>query len=442
MSGEFIRDLGEGLVLRRASATDAEALATFNSEIHRDSDQQPPDATVAAWVRDLLTQPHPTFSPEDFTIVEDTQRGEIVSSLNLIDQTWTYSGIPFGVGRPELVGTRPAYRTRGLVRAQFEVIHRWSAERGHKLQAITGIPWFYRQFGYEMTVGLGAVRVGYPADVPGLKEGESEPYQFRPATLADVPFLEQVYEYGSRRSLLACARDQALWRYELCGRSEASCNHAATRIISAPGGEPLGYLRLGLRLHRTEMVLTAYELKPGVSWADVAPTVLRYLRATGEEYAAREHKEFRRYVFGLGEEHPAYRATPHWLPRAPRPYAWYVRIADLPDFVRHIAPALEQRLAASECAGHSAELKLNFYRSGLRLLLEKGRLTAVEPWTPAPREWGNARFPGLTFLQLLTGYRTLEELEYAFADCAANDEAQPLLKLLFPRQSSTIWPVD
>ena len=37
---------------------------------------------------------------------------------------------PRVVGRPEAVGTRPEYRRRGLVRAQFEVIHAWSAERG------------------------------------------------------------------------------------------------------------------------------------------------------------------------------------------------------------------------------------------------------------------------------------------------------------------------
>ena len=66
---------------------------------------------------------HPSFGVGDFTIVEDIRSGDIVSSMNLIDQTWTYAGIPFEVGRPELVGTLPAHRNRGLVRKQFEVIH-------------------------------------------------------------------------------------------------------------------------------------------------------------------------------------------------------------------------------------------------------------------------------------------------------------------------------
>ena len=92
------------------------------------------------------------FRPGDTTLVTDTRTGAIASCLHLISQTWTYGGVPIGVGQPELIGTRPAYRGRGLVRAQFDVVHGWSAERGHRMQAIAGIPWFYRQFGYELAL--------------------------------------------------------------------------------------------------------------------------------------------------------------------------------------------------------------------------------------------------------------------------------------------------
>ena len=102
--------------------------------------------------------------------------------MYLIPQTWTYEGIPFGVGRSELVGTLPEFRKRGLVRMQYEEIHKWSAERGQMVQAITGIPYFYRKFGYEMALDLSGGRFGYEAHVPKLKDGETEPYRLRPAT--------------------------------------------------------------------------------------------------------------------------------------------------------------------------------------------------------------------------------------------------------------------
>ena len=133
-------------------------LADFNKMIFREPPATEPDEFVAGMdARPAQWQPS-DLRPRRLPIVEEAATGRIVSSMNLISQTWTYDGIPFGVGRPELVGTEPEYRKRGLVRTQFEVVHALSAERGEMVQAITGIPYYYRQFGYEMAMGLGGGR--------------------------------------------------------------------------------------------------------------------------------------------------------------------------------------------------------------------------------------------------------------------------------------------
>jgi hypothetical protein len=199
----ILRDLGNGLIMRRSTAEDADALAKFNGRIHGENELD--TQRVAAWTHDLLARPHPTLRPDDFTLVEETVSGRIVSSMNLIPQTWSYEGIEFGVGRPELVGTLPEYRNRGLVRLQFEEIHKWSAERGHMVQGITGIPYYYRLFGYEMALDLAGRRFGYEPNVPKLKEGEEESYRIRSATEDDLSFVAQVYEHAIRRLRLLCA---------------------------------------------------------------------------------------------------------------------------------------------------------------------------------------------------------------------------------------------
>ena len=43
------RDLGGGLILRRATPEDADRLAEFNSGIHRDEDNGEPDKRVGVW---------------------------------------------------------------------------------------------------------------------------------------------------------------------------------------------------------------------------------------------------------------------------------------------------------------------------------------------------------------------------------------------------------
>ena len=54
-------------------------------------------------------------------------------------------------------------------------------------------------------------------------------------------------------------------------------------------------------------------------------------------------------------------------------------------------------------------------------------------------EDADALFPDLTFLQLLFGYRSYDELDMAFADCFANNaEAAVLLNALFPKRPSYV----
>jgi hypothetical protein len=450
MHSHPIRNLGDGLILRRATVDDTDRLAAFHAAVHSDAGPQSPDEGVRAWVRDLMSGRHPTFRPNDFCLVEESRSGDVVSSLCLISQTWSYDGVPFGVGRPELVGTRSDYRRRGLVRTQMEFVHGWSAERGESVLGITGIPNYYRQFGYEMGLEMGGGRVGYGPQVPKLKDGQAEPYHVRPAAGADLPAIQRLYEAGCRRSLVACVRDEALWRYEITGAGLANVNRRELAVIEAGAGEVVGFLAHPPMLWQQAIAALAYELSPGVSWLEVTPSVVRYLWRAGETLAAQEGKgPLEAFSFSLGTEHPVYRAFEKRLPRIRPPYAWYVRVPDLPGFVRRIAPVLERRLAASVAPGYGGEIKISFYRDGLRMAFEKGRLVAsgawqppAEPWDPPPGESCHAVFPDLTFLQLLFGYRSLEELKYAYKDCGTyGDEAPVLLDALFPRRASHLWEV-
>lgn len=76
----------QSLVLRRATLADRDALVAFNADVLRYQDASEPDPGVAAWTQDLLDGRHPQVGLDDFSVVEDTQSGRIVSSLCLISQ--------------------------------------------------------------------------------------------------------------------------------------------------------------------------------------------------------------------------------------------------------------------------------------------------------------------------------------------------------------------
>lgn len=429
------RDLGGGLVLRRSTPADTDSLAEFNSRIHGGDT---PDANIGAWTRDLLKGTHPTFAVDDFLIVERTADGKIVSSTNLISQTWAYSGIPFKVGRPELVGTELEYRRRGLVRQQMEVLHAWSEARGEMVQAITGIPNYYRQFGYEMTVDMECGRYVHFAQNKPLAAEKTEPYTVRLAGVEDIQTLERCYAGSERRNVLTCLRSDVDWLYELTGKDPANMDRVELYIIESEERQPVGALAVKSVAWGDGLAVQFYGLLPNHSILMVTPSVMRFLWRRGQEKMD-AGKTCTRLILLLGENHPVYAVLDRRLTSPINPYAYFIRVPDLPRFLRHIAPVLEQRLANSACAGHSGELTLSFYRDGIRMKFEKGRLAEVDRFMPASWEDGDATFPDLTFLQLLFQSRSLDELGYAYTDCLATTEGKALLNALFPRSPSAVW---
>jgi hypothetical protein len=436
--------LGDGLILRRGAAADADRLAAFNLRIHSDNPAEP-QMGLDFWTRDLLSGRHPTICPEDFTVVEDMASGQVVSTLCLIPQTWSYEGIPLAVGRPELVGTDPDFRNRGLVRRQFEVIHAWSQARGELMQAITGIPYYYRQFGYEMGLELGGMHSGYLSSaVKDLAEGEVEAVVFRPAGEADLAWIAECYRRGYQRYPLSAVRDEALWRYELIGRNPRNENGICFFIIQTAEGKQIGFLGVPSepRYGGKVIACTLLEMESGVNWQQIAPGLLRFLRAEGEKVATTLNRTCEQVGFSLGSSHPVYEVLKDKLPLERKPYAYYVRVPDLATFLLHIAPGLDKRLGASVVAGFEGELRFSFYKRGLRLKFVQGHLDAVEEYRPTSWSDADAAFPDQVFLQLLFGYRSLDELCYAFADCWVNGQARLVLDTLFPKKPSLVWPVS
>ena len=445
---QILRDLGDGLVLRSATVDDIEELAALIDDRGGDLDES--RRPIVIWTRDLMDGNLPGFAPGDFTVVQDTRTGQIVSTLNLISQTWSYEGIEFGVGRVDAVVTDREYRRRGLSRAQMELVHEWSAERGEKVLGITGIPWYYRQYGYELAMDWKGGRRGYGSDVPRLPDGETEPYLFRAATEADLSLLAGLYAEGMRRYPVWCVRDEDMFRYDLNAPVDKATHFNVTIVIESAGGEPVGMLRQGHSLRGDRMAAGIYELQPGTPWPAVTPSVIRHLQATGEEHARRDGVEYSGgFALSLGVEHPAYSAMSDRLPVVEPPNAWYMRVPDLPDFLRHIAPALERRLAESVAGGYTGDLKLGFVHGGLHMRLEGGRIASVEPRVPtqdnlsATAATVDALFPGLIFLQLLFGFRSVEEIEYAYPDCiVTSGEARALLGALFPKRHSMVYAIQ
>jgi GNAT superfamily N-acetyltransferase len=443
----YTRDLGDGLILRWSTPRDTEDIAYLNSSVFRNNPEEPLNEPLANLMREVMSGQHLMMSPGDFALVEDTRRTEhpLVAGTCFWRQTWEYEGIPFTIGRPEIVATDPEYRNRGLVRAIFELIHARSEAEGHLAQGITGIRYFYRQFGYEYALDLGVQRITHFALIPKSQEGVPEPYTLRDAAEEDIPLIQQLYDQYRTPYPVSTKIDESWWRYQIRSLGKVNVDdYWHIQMIVNTENVAQGYV-ITPRL-RWRQSLSIYDLATvsSVNLQALMPSLLRALQTYAQRVPATPGAgPAESFSFRLGVKHLAYDVLGKDLAFEPQlPYAWYVRVPDLPKFIRHIAPALEARLANSALAGYSGTLTLNFYRGGLQIEFAEGKLTGAENWQiPLWHPGADAGFPPLVFLQLLFGRRSLEDLQYAFPDVEAKNEVELLLKTLFPASPSWVIPL-
>jgi hypothetical protein len=456
-SPSYIGSLGGGLIRRWSTAADTEKFAVLLGTVFRDEDDELPNPRPMAEARLLMKPGFPYMTSNDVAVVEDTSRPErpLVASTTFWRHTWSYAGIPFGVTRPELVAADPAYRNRGLIRAVFEMIHARGAAEGHLLQGITGIPYFYRQFGYEYVLDLGGSRTTYFSLIPAKKGDEPEPCTLRRARVEDIDRITALYNLRRSASLLWHEAPVDRWRQVIAAWDDPAvrdqdvllaANSGQYWMILNAAEEICGYVWIAARRWSGALLVHELALAPGTDLHRLVPSLLRALRAYGQGVPAvkADMPPCSEIEFGLGRTHPLYDLLGDALaPKVEPPYAWYIRIPDVPAFLRLIAPALEERLAQSVLAGYTGDLKIDLYRGGLRLRFEQGKLATAEPWRPPIHGDEDTALgcPPLTFLQLLLGYRSLDELRAIFPDIWVKDEHRLLITTLFPKKPSMVEPL-
>jgi predicted N-acetyltransferase YhbS len=413
------QSLSDGLVMRTAACeADVEAVAAFNALIHGPG--------VAPMTLDLYLR-HPDTTARDLVFVEDAA-GQVVSSLCLIPWKWHIDGVSLQAGEMGIVGTADAYRRRGLVRAQDGYFKRRLQERGCLVSHIQGIPYYYRQFGYEYALPLEG---GLKLELEQVGEPFGGPYTFRPAGRADIPALCALHERAAAELAIHAVRSESVWGY-LLAHSAGSEMECATWLIEQ-GGAAVGYMRVP-RYHFGEELAVNEVSALSFSAATAVLAQLRVLAQAEGRPGIRLNLPANCTLMRLARSLGA---------RDLGTYAWQIYLPDPVGLLRALTPALERRLAASPFAGLTRVVVLSFYRSGAALHFEGGRLAAVSELAADALAGFSAdlRLPPTAFTPLVLGYRNLDELRTAYPDVGADARWRLLLDTLFPRGESFLYTV-
>jgi predicted N-acetyltransferase YhbS len=329
-----------GLVLRAAQPADVDQIVALLTE----------RGDAADAVDHQLIVDDPDAGWESCAVVVHGDR--IVSTATLLDETLVLSGVSIAAGQVELVATDRAYEGRGLVRALMDWAHERSARRGHLVQVMIGIPYFYRLFGYQYSIVLPQARA--VQTVPPL----SDDHAVRQAGPGDIAAMTNLQDATQRAYDLSMPHSPACWRW-LVARD------GTTQLLVERDGVAVATGRITPPDDGDVTLGEVAAVDPAAAYALLAHAATR----TGAgDLAVKE----RPGCVG-GDALDRFLAPP---PQQAERY--YTRIPDVATLLNHLRPVLSARLAASDLAGDSGDAVVSFFRQHVRLPYAKGAVGEVE----------------------------------------------------------------
>jgi len=366
-----------------------------------------------------LIRHHPEMTLENFFVIK--HHGKTVASLNLIPAKWNIGGVPLKVAEMGCVATLTEHRHRGLQRRLANEFHKQVAEYGYDLCAIEGIPYFYRQFGYEYAIPLlEETRIR----LEQIPDHESK-LKIRPFTYEDIPKAMQLLMQSQKKFYVHIVRDKQIWNMQ----QETGIASADTFEAYAveKDGEMTAYIRVSDKPENKELILR----EATDTDHNTGKAILKFLKDMGKQRGFETLLAQISYYDSLAEQLFALGA----VQRIP-PYAWQIRVVDYVKIFQKMKPLFEKRLGASTYCHLTERLNFNFYRFTVQITVEDGVITDIQRLESS--EDRTIMINPLVFTQLLLGYRSRHELEMTYPDFIIRPSHKHLIDVLFPKLPSHI----
>lgn len=373
---------------------------------------------VDSLVKKLIDH-HPTMTLNDFFVAE--QHDKIVASLNLIPEKWSLGGILLKVAELGCVATLPEYRNLGLQRRLVNQFHKQAEEQEYDLCAIEGIPYFYRQFGYEYAIPLNEETRIRLDQIPDYESS----LDIRPFREEDIPKVMQLLTQSQRKFYVHTVRDEQIWKMQQ--KTGLASENKFDSFAVEKEGKMLAYLRISDKPENKELVLR--ETVDTDHYTSKA--ILKFLKDTGKHRGFETLTANISYLDPLSEQLVALGA----IQRIP-PYAWQIRIINHVKIFQKMKTLFEKRIATSPYCHLTEKLNFNFRRYTVQVTVEDGVITDIQRL-----ESDEDRTIGLNplaFTQLLFGHRSRNELEMIYPDFGIRQSHKHLIDVLFPKLPSHI----
>lgn len=405
-----------------------EELLKFHSIVHPDDDPEELRRQI-----DHL----PGFSREMNYYIRDTDKGLIVSSLNSIPSIWMYEDVSLRNLELGWVGTLKEYRRRGFNRILQTYFDELLLKGEYDISTIMGIPFYYRQFGYDFVIPMDRtvwIRTNQVLPFDEKNPPEYMKFEVRVAEKKDHPAMMELFDEHNRDLLVYVPRSKELWEVQEKFKRQFENEFQTYVVIDA--SKTIGYFRVVKNISK--------DSPPKKSSMNVIESSIQTYDGVLRVFQFLREEALRSDILLLSSQGPSCNT----LSKVMENFGGYVgdgwkyqiRIPNMVEFLKKISPVLEKRLKGTMFEGITNDVIMNTFQNCYVLKFSAGKIVDVADLGPQEVDENRAfRSPPQDLVRLILGAYSVEELKQNNIDFIVSSGVRLITETLFPKIESSIY---
>jgi len=389
------------------------AIINLNMVVHQEE-------ILEAFIRRISLK-HPRKNEILWFYIKDNKKNKLVSSICLTPLDWQIEDIALPICEMEFVGTLEEYRGKRFIKTLNDLYENVMEQNGYILSVIRGIPYYYRNLGYEYTSSLDDRIMISVSKIPQI---DYKQITIRKADLRDLSFIESKYKEFHQNFYIYNRFDLECFKFKYF--NEEFDSETRSTYVFEEAGELKNYFSIGKSYDNQNYEIICPDLTKRQM-----NMLLRFIINLGNYskedimiLSISEASLLFSYIKSLGG-----------LPFSS--YGWQVKIPNLKRFFQIIKKLIEERLEKTEFKGLKRTVAISNYQETFKLIFNNGKIEAIEVKKEYPSAQNtDLRIPGALLFKLLLGDRTIKEINYIIKDALVSNSSKSLIETMFPKKLS------
>lgn len=364
---------------------------------------------------DTLAAGYPGFHREHTRVAY--KQGQIVGAMRITTDTIRIGEARLKMGGLGWIAVNDQFRGKGIASAMIEDALAYMRDHHYHVSMLFGVVDFYHRFGFTTMLSDFLTSVS----VLEAEIAEHRPYKLRAGKPGDIRAIQKLHNADENEVACSIVRSAA----HLTNQWE---RWKAVRVITDDQGKVQAYFLP----QTTREGLLVEEL--GLANHDACGSVLHACAQLALEahapqirFAAPPCHSFLKYLLQYESKHEMH---------VKRNRDGMMAVIDLEETLESMIPEWENGLARNALVRERAEVTLLIDKKPYRVRANRGAVDV----TPNSGE-NKMSISRAEFVQLLTGYRYLDEILLSRRRIL-NSAGKALLGVLFPKRIPFVWPVD